>query len=122
MTGIVRDSGGINNDRNKKKSLFQKYEDALNVYALTGGVAQYVMYFKEYSNIDNAINDLYFNICLLIDKYRNNLLLLYTEIKKVSDELIESKKELRKKLFINIYFTYILLQIKYYYVSKKYCF
>ncbi len=42
------------------KALF-KDEQAMHVYALTGGVAQYVMFFKEYKSVSKAIDDLYFN-------------------------------------------------------------
>ncbi len=42
------------------KALF-KDEQAMYVYALTGGVAQYVMFFKEYKSVSKAIDDLYFN-------------------------------------------------------------
>lgn len=43
------------------KALFKKDEEAMSVYALTGGVAQYVMFFKEYKNVSSAIDNLYFN-------------------------------------------------------------
>ena len=43
------------------KALFKKDEDAMDVYALTGGVAQYVMFFKEYKKVSSAIDNLYFN-------------------------------------------------------------
>lgn len=43
------------------KELFKNDSDAMNVYALTGGVAQYVMFFKEFNSVDKAINKLYFN-------------------------------------------------------------
>ena len=42
-------------------TLFDSPKDAINVYALTGGVAQYVMYFKDYKTVDKAIDELYFN-------------------------------------------------------------
>ena len=42
-------------------TLFNNPEDAMNVYALTGGVAQYVMFFKDYKTVDKAIDELYFN-------------------------------------------------------------
>lgn len=43
------------------KELFKKDDDAMKVYALTGGVAQYVMFFKEYMDVSKAIDHLYFN-------------------------------------------------------------
>ena len=43
------------------KKLFKNEKDAMNVYAMTGGVAQYVMFFKEYKDVSSAINHLYFN-------------------------------------------------------------
>ncbi len=43
------------------KELYKNKKDAMNVYAMTGGVAQYVMFFKEYSSVDKAIDDLFFN-------------------------------------------------------------
>ncbi len=46
---------------NEVKQLFNREDDAINVYTMTGGVAQYVMFFKEYDDIDVAMNQLYFN-------------------------------------------------------------
>lgn len=46
---------------NEVHSLFKKYEDSIKVYALTGGIALYVMYFYEYDSIEEAIDDLFFN-------------------------------------------------------------
>ncbi len=46
---------------NEVKALFNNEKDAMNVYAMTGGVAQYVMLFKEYKDVSSAINHLYFN-------------------------------------------------------------
>ena len=43
------------------KELFKNETDAMNVYAMTGGVAQYVMFFKEYKDVPSAISYLYFN-------------------------------------------------------------
>ncbi len=42
-------------------ALFKDDDEAMNIYALTGGVAQYVMFFKEYKSVSMAIDDLYFN-------------------------------------------------------------
>ena len=41
--------------------LFPDYADAMNVYAMTGGVAQYVMYFKEYESPSEAADHLFFS-------------------------------------------------------------
>lgn len=41
--------------------LYPDYDDAMHVYAMTGGVAQYVMFFKEYPTVDEAENTLLFN-------------------------------------------------------------
>lgn len=43
------------------KQIFHNEKDAMDVYAMTGGVAQYVMFFKEYKNVSSAISSLYFN-------------------------------------------------------------
>ena len=40
--------------------LFPKFEDAVSVYSMTGGVALYVMLFKEYSSVNKAIKGLFF--------------------------------------------------------------
>ena len=42
-------------------TLFPDFEDAVAVYARTGGVAQYVMLYKEYPSIEEADADLFFN-------------------------------------------------------------
>ena len=42
-------------------SLFPSFEDAVDVYAKTGGVAQYVMFFKNYDSVEAATEDLFFN-------------------------------------------------------------
>ena len=41
--------------------LFPSFEDAVAVYARTGGVAQYVMLYKNYPTIEEADADLFFN-------------------------------------------------------------
>lgn len=41
--------------------LFPVFEDAVNVYAQTGGIAQYVMFFRNYKTVDDAIDDLFFH-------------------------------------------------------------
>ena len=41
--------------------LFPVFEDAVAVYARTGGVAQYVMLYRNYSSVEEADADLYFN-------------------------------------------------------------
>ena len=42
-------------------TLFNNPKDAMNVYALTGGVAQYVMFFKDYKSVDRAVDELFFD-------------------------------------------------------------
>ena len=41
------------------QSLFPVFEDAVNVYAQTGGVAQYVMFFLNYSSVKEATGELF---------------------------------------------------------------
>lgn len=41
--------------------LFPRFEDAVEVLAQTGGVAQYVMYFKDYSSVQKASEALLFD-------------------------------------------------------------
>ena len=41
-------------------TLFPDFEDAVRVYATTGGVAQYVMLYKDFVSIDDAENELFF--------------------------------------------------------------
>ena len=43
------------------QELFPAFEDAVDVYAQTGGVAQYVMFFKEYPSVREASDALFFN-------------------------------------------------------------
>ena len=43
---------------NEVHQLFPNDEDAMNVYAMTNGVAQYVMFFMEYSSVSEAIDNL----------------------------------------------------------------
>ncbi len=42
-------------------SLFPSGEDAMKVYSMTGGVAQYVMFFLDYSSIQQATSSLFFS-------------------------------------------------------------
>ena len=46
---------------NEIRALFPDFEEAVDVYAQTGGVAQYVMFFKRYDNVKQATEDLFFN-------------------------------------------------------------
>ena len=46
---------------NEVNKLFKKEKDAMDVYAITGGVAQYVMFFKEYKTIEEAKDNLIFS-------------------------------------------------------------
>ena len=41
--------------------LFPAFADAAEVYAMTGGVAQYVMFFKEYRSVASAADTLFFD-------------------------------------------------------------
>ncbi|MBR0400789.1 MAG: ATP-binding protein [Mogibacterium sp.] len=41
--------------------LFDKFEDAIEVYAQTGGIAQYVMFYLNYDSVHDATADLFFN-------------------------------------------------------------
>ena len=43
------------------KQLFENFEDAVTVYSMTGGVAQYVMLFTEYDSVSLAAAELFFN-------------------------------------------------------------
>lgn len=46
---------------NEVKIIFNNFEDAVKVYSCTGGISQYVMFFKNYKTFDMAIDDLFFN-------------------------------------------------------------
>ena len=46
---------------NEVNKLFKKEKDAMDVYAITGGVAQYVMFFIEYKTIEEAKDNLIFS-------------------------------------------------------------
>ena len=41
--------------------LFQDFAEAVDVYAQTGGVAQYVMFYKNYASVKQATKELYFD-------------------------------------------------------------
>ena len=41
--------------------LFPNFEDAVTVYAATGGVAQYVMFFREFASVEAAMDALFFD-------------------------------------------------------------
>ena len=43
------------------RELFPDFEEAVSVYAMTGGVAQYVMFFKDYSSVKEAEDHLFFD-------------------------------------------------------------
>jgi len=43
------------------KELFPVFEDAVDVYAVTGGIAQYVMMFREYNSVREAVLSLFFD-------------------------------------------------------------
>lgn len=42
-------------------TIYKNFDEAMNVYAVTGGVAQYVMFFQDYNNCEDAINNLFFD-------------------------------------------------------------
>lgn len=56
-------------------TLFPKLEDAMDVYAQTGGVAQYVMMFSEYENVQSATTELFFNKNGRLFREADNMLL-----------------------------------------------
>lgn len=41
--------------------LFPDFDDAVRVFSQTGGVAQYVMFFRDYATVDEASESLFFN-------------------------------------------------------------
>ena len=43
------------------RSLYPDFDDAMTVYALTGGAASYVMLFRQYSSVQRAVDMLYFS-------------------------------------------------------------
>lgn len=43
------------------RKLFEDFDECVNVYAMTGGVAQYVMFILEYGSYEEAVNRLFFN-------------------------------------------------------------
>ena len=43
------------------RSLFSSMDDAMKVYSMTGGVAQYVVFFLEYPSVQEAIASLFFS-------------------------------------------------------------
>lgn len=55
--------------------LFPNFEDAVHVYSQTGGIAQYVMFFKRYLSVDAATDDLFFNRDGRLFQEANNLLM-----------------------------------------------
>ena len=56
-------------------SLFSSFDDAMDVYAQTGGVAQYVMFFKEFSSVKKATAGLFLNKNGRLFQEAGNLLL-----------------------------------------------
>ena len=56
-------------------SLFPDFEDAVNVYAQTGGVAQYVMFYKGYNSVHEAQTALFFDRNGRLFQEANNTLL-----------------------------------------------
>lgn len=57
------------------KTLFPKKNDAMTVYATTGGVAQYVMWFKDYPSVEEAFDNLFFHRTGRLLNETTNLLL-----------------------------------------------
>ena len=64
------------------KQLFPKREDAVEVYARTGGIAQYVMLYKNYPTVKEADEDLFFNANGRLFKEAENLLM--QEVREVT--------------------------------------
>ena len=58
------------------RGLFQSDEEAMSVYACTGGVAQYVMLFKRYDSVQEAMENLSFNKDGRLFTEANNLLMM----------------------------------------------
>ena len=67
---------------NEVLKIFPKFEDAINVYAVTGGIPMYVMYFKEYRNVDLALDSLLFNDNGRLFNESNNILM--QELRQIS--------------------------------------
>ena len=57
------------------RTLFPVFDDAVDVYAMTGGVAQYVMMFKAFGSVKEAIQSLFFNKNGRLFQETQNLLL-----------------------------------------------
>lgn len=64
------------------KLLFEKREDAVEVYSRTGGIAQYVMLYKNYNSVREADESLLFNPNGRLFKEAENLLM--QEVREVS--------------------------------------
>ena len=54
--------------------LFPKFEDAVDVYAQTGGVAQYVMFFRDYKTVKTATDRLFLDKDGRLFQEANNML------------------------------------------------
>ena len=95
---------------NEVNQLFLNNDDAMNVYALTGGIVQYVMFFMNYSSVETAMDELYFNrngrLFIECGNYLNqefkdvttyNLILRYlaSNEKKASDIAVRAKVDTR---------------------------
>ena len=95
---------------NEVNQLFLNNDDAMNVYALTGGIVQYVMFFMNYSSVETAMDELYFNrngrLFVECGNYLNqefkdvttyNLILRYlaSNEKKASDIAVRAKVDTR---------------------------
>lgn len=57
------------------RTLFPNLEDAMHVYAETGGVAQYVMFFLSYPSVEEASADLFFTSDGRLNQEAPNLLM-----------------------------------------------
>ena len=60
---------------NEVHSLFPNFEDAVNVYSQTGGIAQYVMFFKSFPDVEAASDSLFFDRNGRLFREANNMLL-----------------------------------------------
>ena len=57
------------------RSLFSSFDDAMKVYSMTGGVAQYVMFFLDFPSVQDAVASLFFSPDGRLDREAPNMLL-----------------------------------------------
>lgn len=98
------------------QTLFPKLEDAVDVYAQTGGVAQYVMMFREYPSVKEATAALFFDNNGRLFREAENLLLqelrdvtTYTSVLRALGGASKEAGQLAKKVGIDArgVFTYL---------------